>query len=154
MEIITSSKNAKILPPYKFRPQSLQNYRLWKSFLSAIGKREKKLFHLVSLCVSDDWVFVSNVFLERMGWLSTPRSFRQNVPFIIYPSWCVCVRASLIKYVMSFHPSKKRRHLWLLWTNFYRQSRTNRGVVWLLLNRNIPKTRKFSVRLAHLLNGK
>lgn len=122
-------------------------------FCPLSGKEKRNCF-IWSLCVSDDWVFVSNVFLERMGCLSTPRSFRQNVPFIIYPSWCVCVCASLIKYVMSFHPSKMRRHLWLLWTNFYRQSRTNRGVVWLLLNRTIPKTRKFSVRSAHLLNGK
>lgn len=112
-------------------------------FCPLSGKEKRNCF-IWSLCVSDDWVFVSNVFLERMGCLSTPRSFRQNVPFIIYPSWCVCVCVCISDQICDEFPSIKEAvgHLWLLWTNFYRQSRTNRGVVWLLLNRTIQKTRR------------
>ena len=111
-------------------------------FCPLSGKEKRNCF-IWSLCVSDDWVFVNNVFPGTNGVLVNPPFLPTECSIYYLPiMMCMCVCASLIKYVMSFHPSKMREHLWLFWTNFCRQSRTNRGVVWLLLNRTSPKTRE------------
>lgn len=58
-----------------------------------LSGKEKEIVSF-GLCVSDDWVFVNNVFLGTNGVLVNPPFLRQNVPFIIYPSWYVCVCVS------------------------------------------------------------